>query len=62
MLAYLAWVGTWGLGQVLSLTLGDPGRFWSLTFFLVIHVSCTGIALPLALLTRMPGKLNGRRR
>jgi|GEM_PF-6435598 len=51
-LSYAAFLLTWGIGQALDLWLGESGVFIQLTFFMVVYIALTGIAIPLVLARR----------
>ena len=53
LLAYAAFLLTWGIGQAFERWLGENGVFIQLTFFMVVYIALTGIALPLALARRL---------
>lgn len=51
-LSYMAFLLAWGVGQALEPWLGKKGIFFQLTFFMVIYIALTGIAIPLFLARR----------
>ncbi len=52
LLAYLGYLLTWGVSQVWANAQGEAAAFWSLLFFMTIHVAVFGIAVPLYLIRR----------
>jgi hypothetical protein len=52
LLAYLGFLITWGVGQVTAELTGEVARFFSLVFFMVVHIAIFGIAIPLYLSRR----------
>ncbi len=52
LLAYAAFLLSWGIGQAFDLWPGEGGGFIQLTFFMVVYIALTGIALPLGLARR----------
>ncbi|MFZ5911334.1 MAG: hypothetical protein ACOYYU_15080 [Chloroflexota bacterium] len=51
-LSYIAFLLAWGIGQALEGWLGKDGIFFQLTFFMVVYIALTGIAVPLLLARR----------
>jgi hypothetical protein len=58
LLAYLGYLLSWGIAQVWAKTQGRPAAFWSLLFFMTIHVAVFGISIPLYLIRRFSFALN----
>ncbi|MFZ5821240.1 MAG: hypothetical protein ACOYYJ_15195 [Chloroflexota bacterium] len=51
-LSYTAFLLAWGIGQAMEGWLGKDGIFIQLTFFMVVYIALTGIAIPLWLARR----------
>ena len=49
-LSYLGYLLTWGIAQVWAKTQDEIAAFWSLLFFITIHIAVFGIAIPLHLI------------
>ncbi len=64
LLSYLGYLLTWGMAQVWAKEQSEAAAFWSLLFFMVIHVAVFGIAIPLYLTRRfglqVPGSSSSR--
>ncbi len=52
LLAYLGYLLTWGIAQAWAKAQGEAAAFWSLLFFMIIHVAVFGIAVPFYLIRR----------
>jgi len=50
LLSYLGYLLTWGLAQAWAKSQNETAAFWSLLFFMLIHVGVFGIAVPLYLI------------
>jgi len=52
LLSFAAFLLAWGVGQALDVWLDHGAVFFRLTFFMVVYIALTGIAIPLTLARR----------